>query len=64
VFVTTSGTALSSVTVLTIDGRILLQAVNFSSGQSIDLSRYPCGIYMLSVRKVDGTSEVLPIEKN
>jgi hypothetical protein len=56
--------ALSAVSVLTIDGRALQQNPNFVSGQSIDLSRYPAGIYLLSIRKADGTGEVVKVEKN
>jgi hypothetical protein len=55
---------LSAVSVLTIDGRALQQNPNFVSGQSIDLSRYPAGIYLLSIRKADGTGEVVKVEKN
>ena len=55
---------LSAVSVLTIDGRALQQNPNFVSGQSIDLSRYSAGIYLLSIRKADGTGEVVKVEKN
>jgi Secretion system C-terminal sorting domain len=55
---------LSAVSVLTIDGRTLQQNPAFTSGQSMDLSRYPAGIYFLSIRRTDGTREVVKIEKN
>jgi hypothetical protein len=63
VTITTDGTPLSSVTVLTIDGRTLQQNANFNSGQNIDLSHYPSGMYVLSVRKTDGTTGIIKIEK-
>ena len=51
-------------TLVNIIGQPLQQFDSFMSGQSIDLSRYPRGIYLLSVRSESGESQVLKILKN
>jgi hypothetical protein len=48
----------------TLDGRILQTAEGFVPGQSLDLSRYPSGIYFLIMRTADGQSQVAKIERN
>jgi hypothetical protein len=60
----TSGTALKSLTLVSLDGRILQSVEGFSSGQSLDLSQYPFGIYFLIIRTADGQSRTAKIERN
>jgi hypothetical protein len=60
----TSTSNLQSITLTTLDGRILQTAEGFASGQSLDLSRYPSGIYFLIIRTTDGQSQTAKIERN
>jgi hypothetical protein len=60
----TSNSTLSSATLTTLDGRILQVFDGMASGQSLDLSRYPFGIYFLVIRTTDGQSQVAKIERN
>jgi hypothetical protein len=63
--VTISGSnTLQSVILTTLDGRILKAVEGFAAGQSLDLSRYPSGIYILVMRTADGQSRVAKIERN
>ncbi len=64
VVITGSQASLGSVSVMTIDGRQLQENDNFISGGSIDLSRYPAGIYLLGIRGISGNTQVLKILKN
>jgi Secretion system C-terminal sorting domain len=59
-----SSNILQSVMLTTIDGRILQTADGFAPGQSLDLSRYPSGMYFLITRTADGQSQVAKIERN
>jgi Secretion system C-terminal sorting domain len=59
-----SSNTLQSVMLTTIDGRILQTADGFAPGQSLDLSRYPSGIYFLIMQTADGQSQVAKIERN
>ena len=52
-----------SVSVMTIDGRILQQATSFHSEKSIDLSGYPGGIYILKISDGGGSLQVLKVQK-
>jgi hypothetical protein len=60
----TSNSAIQSVTLTTLDGHTLQASDGFASGQSLDLSRYPFGVYFLVVRTTDGQSHVAKIERN
>lgn len=60
----TSNSNLKSITLISLDGRILQTVEGFTSGQSIDLSRYPFGIYFLIIRTTDGQSQTAKIERN
>lgn len=60
----TSSSTLQSATMITLDGRILQAFDGIASGQSLDLSRYPFGIYFLVIRTTDGQSSVAKIERN
>lgn len=60
----TSSSAIQSATLFTLDGRVLQVFGGFASGQSIDMSRYPFGIYFLSIRTADGGSRVAKVERN
>jgi hypothetical protein len=63
--VTISGSnTLQSVMLTSLDGRILQTAEGFAPGQSLDLSRYPSGIYFVIMRTADGQSQVAKIERN
>ncbi|MBS1605188.1 MAG: T9SS type A sorting domain-containing protein [Bacteroidetes bacterium] len=62
--VNTNSTTPQSLSLLTLDGRMLLQNNSFVSGGSIDLSRYPNGVYLLVLRSATGKSEVLKIMKD
>jgi hypothetical protein len=64
VTINSEGPAISSVTVLSIDGRTLQQNPAFNAGQSISLGSYPSGIYLLQVKYADGTGDVVKIEKD
>jgi hypothetical protein len=64
VVITGSQASLGSVSVMTVDGRQLQENDNFISGGSIDLSRYPAGIYLLGIRGISGNTQVLKILKN
>jgi hypothetical protein len=59
-----SNSNLQSITLTTLDGRILQTVEEFASGQSIDLSRYPFGIYFLIIRTTDGQSQTAKVERN
>jgi hypothetical protein len=60
----TSNGNLQSIILTTIDGRILQTFDGIASGQSLDLSRYPFGIYFLVIRTSDGQPSVAKIERN
>jgi Secretion system C-terminal sorting domain len=60
----TSSSPLQSITLISLDGRILQTAQGFTSGQAIDLSRYPFGIYFLIIRTADGQTQTAKIERN
>jgi hypothetical protein len=60
----TSNSSLKLITLISLDGRILQTVEGFASGQSIDLSRYPFGIYFLIIRTTDGQSQTTKIERN
>jgi hypothetical protein len=64
VTITNGSSALGSVSVLTIDGRQLQQSNHFNSGESLDLSSYPTGIYLLAIKNASGATEVLKVLKN
>jgi hypothetical protein len=59
----TSAGAIQSLTLTTLDGHILQSTTGFTSGQSLDLSRYPFGIYFLIVRMSDNQTRVARIER-
>jgi hypothetical protein len=60
----TSNSDLQSITLTTLDGRILQTVAGSASTQSIDLSRYSFGIYFLIIRTTDGQTQTAKIEKN
>ena len=60
----TSASTIQSVMLTTLDGRTLQLFNGFSSGQSIDLSRYPFGIYFLVIRTADTRTHTATIERN
>jgi hypothetical protein len=60
----TSVNNIQSVMLTTIDGRVLQSTNGFTSGQSLDLSRYPFGIYFLIVHTADGQIRTAKIERN
>jgi len=60
----TSTSTLKSLTLLTLDGRILQTVAGPTSNQSIDLSRYSFGIYFLIIRTTDGQTQTAKIEKS
>ena len=64
VTITTSATSPQSVTVISVDGRLLQQNNQFVSGGSIDLSSYTAGIYFLAIRNTTGQTEVIKILKD
>ena len=59
-----SNSNLQSITLTTLDGHILQSFDGFASGQTVDLSRYPFGIYFLIIRTSDGQSQTAKIERN
>jgi hypothetical protein len=60
----TSTSTVKSLTLTTLDGRILQNIAGPTSNQSIDLSRYSFGIYFLIIRTTDGQTQTAKIEKN
>lgn len=56
--------AIQSVTLTTLDGRILQTFSSFTPGQSVDFSRYPFGIYILVIRTADGQTHTAKIERS
>lgn len=52
-----------SMQVLSIDGRVLQTATGFRSGESVDLSSYPAGVYLVVVHNTDGTSQTTKVQK-
>jgi hypothetical protein len=64
VTVITGSTAPQKLTVMTIDGSVLQQFTSFQSGQSIDLSRYPGGVYILQLSDNAGAARTFKIQKN
>ena len=61
--ITTNGAPLTSVTLISVDGRQLMVQNNFISGNSIDLTPYPTGLYFLSVKDNTGKTQLLKILK-
>lgn len=62
---TISGEAvIRSATLITLDGRTLQVFNGSTASRSIDMSRYPFGIYFLVIRTMDGDSRVAKIERN
>ncbi len=56
VFITDeSGSSIQSVTVYTVEGIQLKQYVNFKSGNSIDVSGYAKGIYLIKLKDIKGS---------
>ena len=64
VTVTTGAATVKSAQVLSIDGKVLQQVAGFHSGESIDLSQYPAGIYILVVRNTDGSMQTAKVQKS
>ena len=60
----TSAGAIQSLMLTTLDGRTLQVVKDFASGQSIDMSRYPFGIYFLIIRTADNQTHTARIERN
>jgi hypothetical protein len=52
-----------SMQLLSIDGRVLQVTTGFRSGESIDLSGYPAGVYLVVVHHSDGTSQTTKVQK-
>jgi hypothetical protein len=61
VTITGAGTTITAVTVLALDGRPLQQLDNFVSGNSINLSQYPAGLYFITVKDAAGKTRLLKI---
>ncbi len=59
-----TGPSPQSVTVLTAGGRQLQQIQHFNSGQTVDMSQYPAGVYLLAVKNATGNTEVLKVLKD
>jgi hypothetical protein len=64
VTITTGATSPQSVTLISVNGRLLQQHDQFVSGGSIDLSSYAAGIYFLAIRNTTGQTEVVKILKD
>ena len=64
VTVTTGSNVSQTATVMTVDGRVLQVVTGFRSGQSIDLSRYPGGVYILQIRDSSDGSQVFKVQKD
>ncbi|HWB90248.1 MAG TPA: T9SS type A sorting domain-containing protein [Puia sp.] len=64
VTVTTGSAKIKSAEILTIDGKVVELVSGFRSGASIDLSRYPAGIYVLVFRNADGSAQTAKVQKN
>jgi hypothetical protein len=64
VTITTSATSPQSVTLISVDGRLLQQHSAFVSGGSIDLSSYAAGVYFVAIRNTTGQTEVVKILKD
>lgn len=60
----TSGDAIRSVTLTTLSGQTLQTVEGFISGQQIDFSRYPFGIYFVIIRTTSGQTRVARIERS
>ena len=58
------GVSSQSVTLLTLDGKSLQTHQTFTSGSIIDMSSYPSGIYLLSIRNAGGNVEIVKIKKD
>jgi hypothetical protein len=59
-----SNSNIQSITLTTLDGRILQTVAGSTSIQTIDLSRYAFGLYFLITRTADGQIQTAKIEKN
>ena len=64
VTLTTNGTTLASVTVLSLDGRQLQQFHDFTSGSSISLGQYPTGLYLIAIKDNTGKTQLLKVLKD
>lgn len=63
VTVVTGAGLIRSAEVLSIDGKVLQRVAGFRSGESIDLSRYPAGIYILLFQNADGAMQTAKVQK-
>ncbi len=63
-YITSStATTFTSVMVFTAEGKQLEQNNKFVSGNSIDMSRYPAGVYMIKITDSQGNTEVRSVVK-
>jgi hypothetical protein len=60
----TGSAMIKSITLTTLDGRILQAVDGFTAGQSLDLGRYPFGLYFLIIRTADNQTHIARIERN
>jgi len=63
VAITTGDGSQRSVQLFSFSGALLINAPAYSSGQIIDISRYPKGMYVLVLRDQNGQTETRKIEK-
>lgn len=63
VTITSGAASFKGVQLLSIDGKVLQVATGFRSGESIDLSTYPAGVYLVVVYNTDGTTQTTKVQK-
>ncbi len=62
VFITSSG-KIQKVSVINESGKLIVEATNFISGQSIDLTKYAAGVYLFRITDEAGNTETKKIVK-
>jgi hypothetical protein len=63
VTIASGAASFKGVQLLSIDGKVLQVATGFRSGESIDLSTYPAGVYLVVVYNTDGTTQTTKVQK-
>ena len=56
-----NGTAITTVTVMSLDGKPLQVLTNFFSGNTINLSQYPTGLYLIAVKDETGDTRLIKV---
>jgi hypothetical protein len=59
--IVSNGSAITAVTIMSLDGKPLREITGFVSGNTIDLGSYPTGLYFIGVRDDSGATRLLKV---